>query len=804
MLKNPVDVFISYSHADDALRRELEIHLALLKRQGFLRVWHDHEIQAGQPWRGEIDERLEHAALILLLISPDFLASDFCYDVEMTRALERHNARETLVVPVILRPSDWRSAPFGRLKATPRDGKPVTSWKDRDAAFLDVVRSLRKALESRHGAPRGRPFLVPFRRNPYFTGRERILRRLRATLSEKRAAALGQAAAISGLGGIGKTQTALEYVWRYRDDYRAVFFLRSETESELRSGFGEVARELGMREADIADQDVVVAAVRRWLAVEDGWLLVLDNADDPALVQPFLPQSPRGHVLLTSRSQVFHQVGIRHPFRMAALPSSEAVDFLLGRVERETISGEERRAAAVLAEELGCLPLALEQAGAYILEQQLRFVDYLQAYRRRGIEVLGRGRPVVEGHPRPVETTWSLNFQEVEETAPAAADVLRASAFLAPDDIPEEILTQATVELGPAVTDALGKDDPLALGGLLAPLSRYSLIQRDLDARTWSLHRLVQEVVKANLTDEDKLRWSERVIRALERVFPWPEFSAWPVCERLLPHGLAALSSPAAKRLETIEAGSLVNSIADYLHRRAHFHDAEPLFVRSLRITRKALGDEHPTVATALNNLAELYRNQGRLEEARPLFEQSLRIRRSALGDEHPAVATSLNNLALLHWQQGRLAEAETLYGQALGNLEKAFGEEDPSVAATLNNLAIVYRAQGRLPEAERLYERSLRIREDTLGKEHPEVASSLNNLALLYQAQRRFAEAEPLYSRALRSLEKALGDEHPDVAQALENYAGLLCDTDRADEAAEMELRARHIRDSHALQNVH
>jgi tetratricopeptide (TPR) repeat protein len=287
------------------------------------------------------------------------------------------------------------------------------------------------------------------------------------------------------------------------------------------------------------------------------------------------------------------------------------------------------------------------------------------AYREQGLALLDRSLPVVEGHPDPVTTTWAMNMREVGEASPASADLLRACAFLAPDDVPEELLTEGGTELGPAIAALSSGGGALAVGELLAPLVRYSLIRRDLEGRTWSVHRLVQEVVKASLGEDDRRRWAERLIRALRKAFPWPEFSTSPVCGRLLPHVLALVGLPEATEPEIEETGHLLNSAASYLHDRARYAEAEPLYERSLKIGEKALGDEHPDVASSLNNLAILYSDQGRLAEAKPLYERSLKIREKALGDEHPKVAQSLENYALLLRDTGRSSEAEEMEARA-------------------------------------------------------------------------------------------------------------------------------------------
>jgi CheY-like chemotaxis protein len=143
-----VDVFVSYAHGDERLRRGLETHLSVLRRQGVIRTWHDRRILPGTEWAGQIDRNLESADLILLLISPEFLASDYCYEIEMKRALERHDAGNARVIPIILRPVDWQSAPFGRLQVLPMGGKPIVEWRPRDRAFEDVARGIRATVNT--------------------------------------------------------------------------------------------------------------------------------------------------------------------------------------------------------------------------------------------------------------------------------------------------------------------------------------------------------------------------------------------------------------------------------------------------------------------------------------------------------------------------------------------------------------------------------------------------------------------------------------------------------------------------------
>jgi tetratricopeptide (TPR) repeat protein len=391
-------------------------------------------------------------------------------------------------------------------------------------------------------------------------------------------------------------------------------------------------------------------------------------------------------------------------------------------------------------------------------------------------------------HPDPVASTWALSFERIEKANAAAAELLRFCAFLHPDAIPEEVFHQGAPELGPLLA-------PMASNALMwneavSEILKYSLLRRDPEAGT----RLVQAVLKQGMDEVTQRLRAERFVRAVNRAFPFPEFSTWVFCERLLPQTHACAELINQWGFEFPEAARLLNQAGLYLFERGRYPDAEPLYQRALAIWERALGPEHPNVALNLN-LALLYHAQGRYAKAEPLYKRALVIEKKALGPEHPNVAQSLNNLAELYHAQGRYAEAEPLYQHALAIGEKVLGPEHPNVAQSLNNLAELYHAQGRYAEAEPLYKHALAIGEKALGPEHPNVAQSLNNLAELYRAQGRYAEAEPLYKHALAIGEKALGPEHPDVATSLKNYAGLLHDMGRTEEAASLESRARTIR---------
>jgi len=637
---------------------------------------------------------------------------------------------------------------------------------------------------------------VPQARNPFFTGRDETLRALRAALVGDGAAALTQPRALSGLGGVGKTQTAVEYAYRHRQDYQAVLWAQADCAPTLLAAFIQIAAMLALPEKDAQDLDKTRQAVTRWLAGTPGYLLVLDNADDPAQIKPFLPPSPAGHILLTSRVHDFATLHIGSPLDLPVPPADEAVAFLLHRTNRPTAEGAERDAARALADELGGLPLALEQAGAYVAIHQSRFAVYLTSYRKRALDLLEKQGPETGDYDKTVAATWSLNFEAVQAASEASAELLRVRAFLAPNAIPEELLIRGASALGKTLAAALdgAGDDRLLLDELLEPLARYSLIRRDIEARTYDIHRLVQTVIQHELDEDTRRAYAERVVLAVGEAHPGPEFSNWPFLDHLLPHQQVCAEYITRYQRVSDEAAHLLNQTGFYLHKSAQYAEAEPLYRRAAAICEQCLGPEHPDTVLILSNLAELYRAQSRYEEAEPLYQRALAICKTVLGLEHLNTATVLSNLALLYRAQGRYADAEPLHKQVLAITEKALGLDHPDTATALNNLAAHYDVQGKYGEAEPLYKQALAIRETALGPAHPLTGNCINNLAEIYRKQGEYGKAEPLHERALAVAEQALGADHPDMAISLNNLALLYHAQGRYGEAEPLFKRALSI----------
>src|SRR6266516_4683472 len=640
---------------------------------------------------------------------------------------------------------------------------------------------------------------IPHQRNPVLNGREALLQHLHEMLTMNSAIALlhpqRSPQAISGLGGIGKTQTAVEYAYRYQHEYETVLWVKADTRENLLVDFMAIAVLLNLVEKSEKEPYRAVDAVKRWLKDHTDWLLILDNADDLAVVCDFLPTSGTGHTLLTTRASALG--------RMAK------------RIEIDTMEPDE---------------------GSLFLLRRISIPDYLDLYQVHRSELLKRRSALPSQYPHTVATVWSLSFQKVEQADPAAAELLHLCAFLDPDAIPEEMIAGGIQALSPLLGSITS--DQLRVNEAIEVLLRFSLVRRNPRMRMLTIHRLVQAVILCTMNKETQRTWAERAIITVHHTFPNQVGAAtrqW--CQRCLPHVQVCATLMDQYGLSFAEEAHLFNQAGYFLKEQAFCTEAEPLYQRALAIREQVLGPEHLDTAQSLYNLARLYYDEGRYAEGERLYRRALKIREKELGAEHLDTAQCLNSLALLYWAWGKDSEAEPLYQRALPIREKQLGPEHPDTAHCLNNLALLYVSQGKYAEgerlhrrvlaireqvlgpdhpdtaqslqnvaglyyaegdqskyaeAERLYQRSLTIREQVLGPEHLQTAKSLNNLALLYEAQGKYSEAESLYHRAMAIREKALGQENPKTIATVESYAALLRKMRRNEEATALEARIK------------
>ncbi|MEH1766917.1 MAG: tetratricopeptide repeat protein [Nostoc sp.] len=653
-----------------------------------------------------------------------------------------------------------------------------------------------------------------------FIGREAELQNLHEMLQENNQVVI---AAIAGMGGLGKTELALQYAMAHREIYKGgICWLLAKT-GDVGIQVVQFARtQLDLNPPQYLDGDLPSQVEYCWQHWREGdVLLVLDDVGEYQQVKPYLPPPfSRFKVLITTREKLQPPIVRLDLDVLTSLAAMQLFESIIGRerLRREHLVAEK------LCKWLGYLPLGLELVGRYLLgDEELSLAEMLQYLENERLknESLDETRPEMTAK-LGVAAAFELSWRRLRKNDQLLGCLLSLFA-LAP--IPWKLVEAITIA-----------DEAQDWKKARRDLLQLHLLQYKGE-KIYQLHPLLREFFQDKLTGleqvEELKRSLCRVMVAVAKDIPEtptleqitgvspaiPHIAEvanhliqylsnddliWPFIGNALFYNGQGLYNQALpwyeqclkvtkKRLgeEHPDIATSLNNLAGLYYSQGKYSEAEPLYIQALALYRKLLGEEHPSVAASLNNLANLYESQGRYSKAEPLYIQTLALRRKLLPEEHPHVAQSLNNLAYLYRDQGRYSEAEPLYIQALALRRQLLGESHPSVALSLNNLAYLYESQGRYSEAEPLFIQALALRRQLLGESHPHVAQSLNNLAYFYKSQGRYSEAEPLHIQALALTRKLLGESHPDVASRLNNLAALYHDQGRYSEAEPLYIQA-------------
>lgn len=640
-------------------------------------------------------------------------------------------------------------------------------------------------------------------RNALFTSREDILRLLHDEFT-RRFDAKNACIALCGLGGIGKTQIAIEYVYSYRDSYRLVVWVSAATRETLLTDFASIVRQFRLTNEHVYNQRDVVRIVMSWLGKQTDWLLVLDGVTNLTDVRDAILSPGNGHTLITTRQQITSDAMLSidvDPFK-----SDEGTLLLLRRagiIDVHSLLTDaplpDRRTAREIVQALDGLPLALDQAGAYIEETRCTLAEYLERYSKSSTSLLKR-RGFGFDHPEPVATTLTLSFTEVRKESEAAAELLQLCAFLAPDDIPTEMFITGVRDLGETLGPEVTTEEKL--NALIKELEKFSLIRRNSEAWTIAIHPLVQTVVKDGMTAQMKRLRAERAILLVYDASEKVELSDRSQYERYLSQARACIGLVKQFHLDTPHAALVFDRVGRYLNTQFRYGEAETFLECALETLRAASGPSHPDILTYMDNLAVVYLAQRRYDEAASLLNEVLEIREKTLGPDLPEVATTLNTLGGLYNEQGRFAEAEPLLKRALEIREKTLGPSHPDVAVTLITLGSLYYNQERFDEALEPMQRALAIHKQALGEQHPRVAISMNNLAGLFVKLGNMQEAEAYYQRALAIYEAVTDQDNPRLLPTLTNYRALLQQLKREEDAAMLDARIKRIQESYVEKN--
>ena len=655
---------------------------------------------------------------------------------------------------------------------------------------------------------------LPRQRTELLAGRDELLVEMRRQLAGPGPPGV-RVRVLCGLGGVGKSSLAADYAHRHlaTGDYRLIWWLSAADPTTVGPLLGRLlAAQLGVPDPG---GDPVAAAHAVLAARPDPWLLIFDNVPGPAALEGLLPAAGPGHVLITSRNTSWART---QRIRVPELDRSPAARFL-----RERTGDPDPAAAAAaekLADELGGLPLALEQAGAYITATGGSLRRYLELYRAQPAQLHQLGKPA--GYPDTVATTWTVTFQALPAEA---VPLLRLLACYAPDSIPLDLLSHANVDvldqLDPTLRPHISRlaTDPLRLDQAIAELHRYSLLTpsgtpvggADPTAGTTvqrlaSMHRLVQAVTLDQLKVDERYRWQQAACRLIEAAIPADpaDPASWATYTVLLPHlrtlyhppdtplWLAALFlsasgnyQPARQLQQQILAGerkqlgpyhpdtlAAQHNLAATLYKLGDLQAARRLQQSTLDRRRRLLGNDHPDTLDAQNSLAAMLASLGDLQAARQLQQDTLNRRRRVLGNDHPDTLKTQHNLAIMLRSLGDLQAAHQLQQDNLAALRRLFGDDHPNTLAARESLANTLSSLGDLQAAGQLQQDTLNRRHRLFGDDHPDTLRTQHNLANTLSSLGDLQATRQLQQDNLAALRRLFGDDHPDTLGAQANLA--------------------------------
>jgi tetratricopeptide (TPR) repeat protein len=622
--------------------------------------------------------------------------------------------------------------------------------------------------------------VLHFGRNKDFVGRQSQLNRLITILYSENIEEDCQRAALVGLGGVGKTQIALECAFQLQSmsPMCSVFWVRASDTTSFDNAYRVIGQQLEIPGLE-DDKTEVNRLVKARLSQEStgSWLMIVDNADDfetfyngndnkgSGALSEYLPFSTLGAILFTTRDrEAATRYAGSNVIDVDEMDDRESRDLLQRSLQNKELVKDEVGITTLL-KSLVNLPLAIMQAAAYLNAKSSTIAEYLRLYTESGdnvIKLLSKDFEDIRRYPgmkNPVATTWLISFKQIQVRNPLAADYMAFISCIKEQDIPRDLLPPASEF-----------DKTEALGTLQA----FGFIRARLSGASYDMHRLVHIAMQNWLKLKDEWKgWSEKTLEEIVNVFPLPQHENRAVWMMYLPHAKCAIASFEQSFGEAKDLPwSLLHNLGCCCQLQGKYAEAEAMHRQTLQLKETVLGKEHPDTLMSMNNLAESLRQQGKYADAEAMHRQTLQLKETVLGKDHPRTLMSMMNLANSLLQQGKFVEAEVMHRQTLQLKETVLGKEHPDTLDSMNNLAISLRQQGKYAEAEVIDRQTLQLKETVYGKEHPSTLISMNNLALSLRQQGKYADAEAIHWQTLQLRETVLGKEHPDTLASMNNLA--------------------------------
>nr|WP_225958012.1 FxSxx-COOH system tetratricopeptide repeat protein [Amycolatopsis lexingtonensis] len=678
--------------------------------------------------------------------------------------------------PALIRDLEYGARQEAFRKRLPDSGLTITMVSSPAELATKLERALTRVPRSRRESKLvGRISNIPAR-TVTFTGRDELLTSLRDALCSGQPAVVQ---ALNGMGGVGKTTTAIEYAHRHAEDYDMAWWVPSEDPDLVIGHLADLAQALDLATGQDSPA-VAVARLRGALQLRSRWLVVFDNAVDPAALRPLLPVG-NGHVIITSRNPEWHDIGAALSVREFSRP--ESVQLLQTRCPQLTESDSDR-----IAEALGDLPLAVSQAARLLATTNLTAEGYLELVAERVHDLMARHE---EGGSYPVSlaAAWTVSFDQLACDHPAAFKTLTMVAWLAPEPVP---LTLLTHQQGDAEATAR---DPLAFADVTAALRSRGMAE--VTTTTIQLHRvpaaLLRERAHDDLTtaDDPDSTWPVTAVRLLHAGLPddpWSNPPSWPRWRELLPHLLFVCDPQRAWQPVAEDVAELLDRTATYLQTRGDLRAALPLFQRAYALRRDSLGEDDPDTLISACNLALNLRELGEYQRARELDESTYARYKRVLGDDHPHTLVSASHFAADLRELGEYQRARELDEETHAHFKRVLGDDNRDTLTSACNLAAGLRALGEYQRARELNEDAYARYKRVLGDDHPHTLISASNLAGDLRALGEYQRARELNEDTYAHFKRVLGDDHPDTLISASNLAGSLRELGEYQRARELD----------------
>ncbi|KAL6904231.1 TPR-like protein [Trichoderma evansii] len=643
------------------------------------------------------------------------------------------------------------------------------------------------------------PFpLIPFRRDPDFVNRGDYLDQINRCCSES----AGRVALV-GLGGIGKSQLAIEFAHRIAEERSDmwVFWIHAATQARVEEGFRVIADAVKLTGRNQPKANISLL-VKNWLSNENNgrWMIILDSADSREVLYgsdesdggqrplaTYLPQSRNGSVVVTTRSRdVAYKITGSNKNIIEIGPMAQTDALILLEKKLESLSDVD--IAKNLIHALECVPLAITQAAAYIQSRVPRssikkYLAEFQESEHKMVKLLNHDAGDLQRDgvaSNAVLKTWQISFEYIHSQQPSAADLLSLMSFFDRQGIPEWVLNPALDETGNSESESggdgsnseidsgTGSDTGSIFENDIVMLRNYCLITTNKEGDKFEMHRLVQLSMK-NWLKAFGLQemFEQQYIELMAESFPTGEYENWAICRDLFAHIQVALDYRLDENMLE-EWATLCHNGGVYAHLQGKYDIAERMANKAKKAYEKMLGKDSILTLQSMSLLASVISDKGRWEEAEKLLVQVMETSKIKLGADHPGTLASMGNLASIYNNQGRLDEAEKLEVQVMETSKINFGADHPDTLASMGNLAVVYKRQGRLQEAEKLEVQVMEIRKTKLGANHPDTLASMANLAYTWKDQGRHENALTLMKDCLQARQRVLSLEHPNTLESL------------------------------------